>query len=522
MNTSHVKYRPDIDGLRAVAVIAVVLFHAWPKYFAGGFVGVDIFFVISGYLISKILIEALSKDEFSFWDFYSRRIRRIFPALLTVLTACLVFGWFALLPDEFKSLGKHTAAGAGFVSNLVLWSESGYFDVDSNLKPLLHLWSLGIEEQFYIFWPILLYLAWKNRVGAIYLLAGLFLLSFAANILSMHHSPVATFYSPLTRAWELLIGAGLACAAIKKYKLPGSANLRSILGFSLLLLSFAVISKNRSFPGWWALAPSFGASLVISAPDAWLNKTILTTRILVWIGLISFPLYLWHWPLLSFTHMLDVSKPTNGIISVVILVSIFLAYLTYQYIEKPIRNGINILSDLRVNKATTACLTMLLMGIGGGGFAVFKQDGFIWRSQEISALVQNNNWDSVFRLLASETYDCEPKKIREGAHFYYQTGISRCRQTMKNEQQTIALIGDSHAEHLFWGVAKGLGDQENLVYFTYSCLPLIGLKRLDMEECEKCRRQLNMQSLNQVLRQLFLQITGRIDWRKRTYDPHLI
>jgi peptidoglycan/LPS O-acetylase OafA/YrhL len=162
---THPKYRSDIDGLRAVAVLSVVVFHAFPDWLQGGFIGVDIFFVISGYLISTILFENLERGTFSFQEFYVRRIKRIFPALLLVLVACLVFGWFALYPDEYQQLGTHLAAGAGFLANFIFWGESGYFDNAADTKPLLHLWSLGIEEQFYIVWPLLLWLAWKRKIN---------------------------------------------------------------------------------------------------------------------------------------------------------------------------------------------------------------------------------------------------------------------------------------------------------------------------------------------------------------------
>jgi peptidoglycan/LPS O-acetylase OafA/YrhL len=165
MNPTHPKYRPDIDGLRAIAVLSVIGFHAFPEWIKGGFIGVDIFFVISGYLISTIIIENLKNDSFSFVDFYSRRIRRIFPALLLVLIASYAVGWFTLLAEEYAQLGKHIAAGAGFVSNLVLWNESGYFDAASDTKPLLHLWSLGVEEQFYVIWPLLMWITWKRKLN---------------------------------------------------------------------------------------------------------------------------------------------------------------------------------------------------------------------------------------------------------------------------------------------------------------------------------------------------------------------
>ena len=207
---SHPKYRPDIDGLRAVAVLSVVAFHAFPRWMPGGFIGVDIFFVISGFLISTIIFENLEKNTFNFIGFYARRIRRIFPALLIVLIFSYAFGWIALLADEYKQLGKHIAAGAGFVSNFVLWGESGYFDNSSDTKPLLHLWSLGIEEQFYIVWPFVLWLAWKKRFNLLTLGILVWLTSFYLNIQGVKKDVVATFYSPQTRFWELFAGSILA------------------------------------------------------------------------------------------------------------------------------------------------------------------------------------------------------------------------------------------------------------------------------------------------------------------------
>ncbi|MEG0759408.1 MAG: acyltransferase, partial [Raoultibacter sp.] len=189
---SHPKYRPDIDGLRAVAVLSVVVFHAFPDFIQGGFIGVDVFFVISGFLISTIIFENLEKDTFSFSEFYARRIKRIFPALLFVIVASYVFGWFTLFAEEYKQLGKHIAAGAGFISNFVLWNESGYFDISAEYKPLLHLWSLGIEEQFYIIWPFVLWLAWKKKFNLLTISITFLVLSFLLNIKGIERDSVAT------------------------------------------------------------------------------------------------------------------------------------------------------------------------------------------------------------------------------------------------------------------------------------------------------------------------------------------
>ena len=201
-------YRPDIDGLRAIAVLGVIGFHAFPAWFRGGFVGVDVFFVISGYLISTILFAGIEQGSFRFSQFYMRRIRRIFPALIVVLLACVVAGWLVLFSFEYQALGKHVAGSAAFVSNFVLWNEAGYFDKVAATKPLLHIWSLGIEEQFYIVWPLLLYLVWKRKAATLAFLLLLLIFSFTFNMLSS--DPTADFYSPLTRFWELMAGAVLA------------------------------------------------------------------------------------------------------------------------------------------------------------------------------------------------------------------------------------------------------------------------------------------------------------------------
>src|ERR1700691_5932961 len=204
------QYRADIDGLRGIAVLSVLGFHAFPTWVRGGFTGVDVFFVISGFLISTIIFGSLARDGFSFVEFYSRRIRRIFPALLLILIAGYAFGWLVLLPEDYKQLGKQIAGGAGFVSNFVLWNESGYFDSAAETKPLLHLWSLGIEEQFYIIWPSLLWLGWKYRLNLLTVTLIVAAASFALNIAEAGSDSVAAFYSPQTRFWELMVGSALA------------------------------------------------------------------------------------------------------------------------------------------------------------------------------------------------------------------------------------------------------------------------------------------------------------------------
>ena len=363
---THPRYRADIDGLRAIAVLSVVGFHAFPKVVHGGFIGVDIFFVVSGFLISTILFGSLERNSFSFIEFYSRRIRRIFPALLVVLIAAFTAGWFVLLSDEYKQFGKHLAGGAGFVSNLVLWKESGYFDNAAETKPLLHLWSLGIEEQFYIAWPFLLWAAWKSKVNLLAITATIAVVSFAVNMNRAYSDSVAAFYSPQTRFWELLIGGGLAYATLYRQSwFAGSgtvlANLQSVLGATLIALSLVFITRDKAFPGWWALLPTLGAALLISAgARAWLNRAVLSNRLLVWIGLISFPIYLWHWPLLAFPRIVNGEAPSDTVRIYAVVLSIVLASVTYLLVERPLRFN-------SYSKATTVALLAVMTVVGLAG-----------------------------------------------------------------------------------------------------------------------------------------------------------
>ena len=357
-------YRPDIDGLRAIAVLFVVAFHAFPDKVKGGFIGVDVFFVISGFLISRIIFEQLDKGTFSFFDFYLRRVKRIFPALSVVLFSCLLFAWFSLLPDELQQLGKHVAAGAGFVSNWVLWGEAGYFDNSAETKPLLHLWSLGIEEQFYIVWPWVIVAAWKRRLNLFYTIGFILTLSFLLNMGWVFQNQVAAFYSPMTRFWELLCGAMLARYSLCQPRFflnflhsstdeplaltsTSDAKLRrwlpellSVLGVLCLGAGFYWIHKDLNFPGYWAVVPVLGTVfMILAGPGAGLNRFVLSHKLVVWFGLISFPLYLWHWPILSFGRIVYFDDPPLNFKILAIMVSMLLAWLTMHFVEKPLRFG---------------------------------------------------------------------------------------------------------------------------------------------------------------------------------------
>lgn len=390
-------YRPDIDGLRALAILAVVAFHASPVRFRGGFAGVDVFFVISGFLISGILLDALCQDRFSFRAFYASRIRRIFPALITVLAAAFILGWFVLLPDEFAQLGRHMAASAGFVQNFVLLKESGYFDTLSEAKPLLHLWSLAIEEQFYILYPVILWGAWKLRLNLLSVLVCLFLLSFCANVTGIEKDVVKVFYRPQTRFWELLAGCILAYLHLfhRQKMLAGLTallrqserfragdmpparveNLLSGAGLCLLIFATFTLRRENPFPGWWALIPVAGSlCLILAGPDAWINRHILAHKGMVFIGRISYPLYLWHWLLLSLARVLEGALPPRRVRIGLVLLSFALAWLTCRWIEAPIRFG-------RRARWKIMLLVLGILLVGALGLHVARQNGFPARTQ---------------------------------------------------------------------------------------------------------------------------------------------
>lgn len=352
----HPTHRNDIDGLRAVAVLSVLLYHANPDWLPGGFVGVDIFFVISGYLISSIILGGIDRGTFSFGDFYARRVKRIFPALLLVLVAVSAFGWFSLFSDEYERLGKHVAAGAAFVSNFILWHEAGYFDPVGSHKPLLHLWSLGIEEQFYLIWPLIFVLLAKARRSPLAAIGFITVASFALNVYWVRYHEVRSFYLPVARFWELSTGAVLAYAQVLGVKRTGpvgmfskqvsggasasSRNLWAAGGLALLAASLVLLSKDNLFPGWLATLPTVGTVLLIAAgSQSWINSALLGNPVMVWFGLISYPLYLWHWPLLSFQRILSLDTQSNGASLAALALAVLLAWLTYRFVERPIRTS---------------------------------------------------------------------------------------------------------------------------------------------------------------------------------------
>jgi peptidoglycan/LPS O-acetylase OafA/YrhL len=371
----HHPYRPDIEGLRALAVMVVILYHGYPHLLTGGFIGVDVFFVISGFLISSNIFRSLDAQSFGLLDFYSRRILRIVPALTVVLIACFAYGFLVLMPGELAQLGLHIAAGGGFVMNLLLWQEAGYFDHAAIYKPLLHLWSLGVEEQFYIFWPLALLVFSRRRNAIPAFLVISWTLSFGVSIALGGENSVADFYSPVTRLWELDSGAILAWLSLyRRGGLPGrwrAADLTSGLGLTLILGSAVSFDQSMPFPGALALLPVLGSILLLAAgPGALMNRTLLAARPAVFVGTISYPLYLWHWPLISYCYIIDRGHRLHVfLVLCLIAAAIVLAWATYRFVERPIRYG---------SAARRNALTLLagVLTVSCAGIAAYSSGGF--------------------------------------------------------------------------------------------------------------------------------------------------
>lgn len=478
----HLAYRPDIDGLRAIAVAMVVLFHAFPTVVGAGFIGVDLFFVISGFLISGIIVKGLENGQFSLREFYARRIKRIFPALILVLLASLAIGWMVLRSPEYKALGRQALWGAGFAGNLLMKKEAGYFDSAAELKPLLHLWSLGIEEQFYLIWPLLLILVFRLRVNLLFPIAGLLVLSFGINLMQVGDNASAVFYSPQTRFWELWIGALLAHlsrhgrvplkawlerAFPLRVPSPPVADLLAWIGVGFLTMALLLIGKDKAFPGALALLPTLSAFFLIAAgPQAWFNRQILASRPLVAIGMISYPLYLWHWPLLSFAKILEQGRPSTEIVALAVVLSLLLAWGTYAVVEKRVR--------FRRHWATTAGLAVTMILLALAGDQITRMKGFPERMTAYEDNPKIEDLNTFFREITSQYPPCMPRALRDQALRHNE--IIRCRQSQSEDRaQTVALIGDSHAEHFFPGLAKYGYPGENLVYFSYGCPPFWNL-----------------------------------------------
>jgi peptidoglycan/LPS O-acetylase OafA/YrhL len=483
----HPAYRPDIDGLRAIAVLSVIGFHAGVPGFGGGFVGVDVFFVISGFLISSILFKSLQAGHFSFRDFYARRIRRIFPALIAVLIAVLAYGFFILLPSELKRLAEHVAASAGFSLNILLTTQTGYFEIASEARPLLHLWSLSVEEQYYLLWPALIYFAWKKKWSVVGVVGSLFILSFALNIWSTLQHPRAAFFLLPMRMWELGLGSLLACAQLPHENPRWSPALRwlktssysramqntmAAAGLLLIVIAVFAFDKDDSFPGWRAFIPDLGAFLLMLAgSSAWPNKKLLASPLVVFIGLISYPLYLWHWPLLSYLHIVLQDNVTTQNIAVAVALSFLLAALTYICIEKPVKKF----------KLSPLALLAILCGIGFSGFAIpYLRPDLPPQLAIVEAAIDDWGYPGPY---------LKPFKFQE--QVFYAQGAS-ARKTL--------FIGESNMRQYVSRISRLIVENPHLntaVFATFGrCLPIPGVNNDTIPDCSRFNKSVRQYSRN--------------------------
>lgn len=453
-------YRPDVDGLRAIAIVSVVLFHTFPNWLPGGFVGVDVFFVISGYLISTIIFRAFDEGTFSFSDFYARRIRRIFPALSFLLIGVMVAGALMLTPEEFKDLGKQVIYGSAFGENIYLIRHSGgYWDTATEMKPLMHLWTLAVEEQYYILYPLLCWVLWKLNKGVLPALCFLWCASFGLDIYQSFNSPILAFFSLHTRFWELCTGCILAALVapslgyqktIKNIQ-AGFVNkfggmspsgfltkvnaLGSWAGLALILTGVAFATGEEKLRPLLIMLPVLGTVLIIVCKRSWLNKKVLSSGPFVFIGLISYTWYLWHWPLLSIARNIEGGELPNYLICFLLLaVGFILSIFSYFIIETPIRKK-------AISRKLTVSLSISVVICALFGTLILITQGVPTRlgKTALASRAVSNSFPGRDEFAAVK-YGC-PKNL----DFCW---------APPNSQPTIALVGDSHAHHLAFGLQQ--------------------------------------------------------------------
>ena len=437
---SFLKYRAEIDGLRALAVIPVILFHAGFELFSGGFVGVDVFFVISGYLITTILIEDIEKNRFSLTSFYERRARRILPALFFVMFICIPFAWMWMLPSQMKDFSQSLIAVSFFASNILFWRESGYFDAAAEEKPLLHTWSLAVEEQYYVLFPIFLFFTWRFGKNKVFWMIVVFAaISLALSEWGWRNRATANFYLAPTRVWEILAGS-IAAFVVQKRGVQANNSL-SLLGLAAILFSIFAYDENTPFPSVYALVPVVGVVfLVLFAEKETLAAKLLSTKALVGIGLISYSAYLWHQPLFAFARIRSPEHLSLTLMSSLAIASIILAWVSWKFVEKPFRktNKFSVKSIFLYSFAGILCFSVL-------GYASPYLQLKTFNEQQISIL---DDREVNRTYMSNEAYD------RFGCFFDYTQEASQLLEKSCVHQidgHRVVLFGDSEAAHYFDG-----------------------------------------------------------------------
>ena len=444
-------YRAEIDGLRALAVLPVIFFHGGFEWFSGGFVGVDVFFVISGYLITSIIITEMAEDKFSIVNFYERRARRILPALFFVMAVCIPFAWFLLVPSDFVEFGHSLIAASTFSSNFLFWSESGYFGGPAELKPLLHTWSLAIEEQYYILFPIFIMLTWQfGTRWILIILLLIFMLSLGLSEWAAYKTPSANFYLLPTRGWELLMGVFIAFyLKYRNFIKSFLANqLLSLLGFSMIIYSIIVFNESTPFPSFYALIPTIGTGLVIlcSVPKTTIHK-LLTLKLIVGIGLISYSTYLWHQPILAFTKNSIQGEVHNMIVMMLCISSFFFGWFSWRFIERPFRKK-SYLQRKFIFKFSL--LGIFIFSIIGASIHIYD-GGVKLYSQQKQGIIN--------------TFLSDNKSYTEKRESY----VSSHKFDKSNNKKDILIVGDSHMQDLVNAVYEvGLDDNYEFSSFLIS------------------------------------------------------
>ncbi|PCI17538.1 MAG: hypothetical protein COB62_07460 [Piscirickettsiaceae bacterium] len=464
----HPTYRKDIDGLRAVAVISVILFHSGVTLFSGGYVGVDVFFVISGFLITTIIYREIEANEFSIARFYERRIRRIFPALFAVIVFCLIMGFLFYSPDDFRRIAKTIRYTVIFYSNYFFARKTGYFDSDAELDPLLHMWSLAVEEQYYIVFPAVLFIVSKYLKKKYLLwLSVIFVVSFVASVYGVQSNLNRAFFATGGRAWELILGSFIALNTIPNIKSLLIKNILSLVGLILILSSIFLFNDETVFPGPSALLPCVGAALIIysgiESSEKLLVGKILSLKPFVFIGIISYSLYMWHWPLIIFSEHLLIRPllmtETFFLLGLIGVVS----YFSWKYIEQPFRSDRFFADQKRLFKVTLSIMFIIFLLC----LVIKATDGFAWRSN-IATDVEWKKWGE-----CSKQSELNIDASKE------------CRLGKVDNEPSFLLWGDSHARAMAYGVSLSAEkhDSTGLIASANGCPPLIGVHNPDIEEC---------------------------------------
>jgi peptidoglycan/LPS O-acetylase OafA/YrhL len=450
------EYRREIDGLRAVAVMPVILFHAGFQQFSGGFVGVDIFFVISGYLITSIIMAELDAGNFSIMKFYERRARRILPALFLVMAVSLPLAWFCLVPSDLKGFAQSLVAVSFFSSNVLFWQQSGYFDGAAELKPLLHTWSLAVEEQFYVLFPLFLMLFWRrDRRWLLGVLAAMTAASLALAHWGAGNAPTPTFYLLPARGWELAIGAFCAyyLAHGGRHEVPASVRqMLSLAGLAMIAASVFLYSKDTPFPSAYTLLPTLGTALVIlfARPGNGAG-TLLGSKLLVGIGLVSYSAYLWHQPLIAFVRHRSLEQPSMTLMAGLVVLTLVLAVLSWRFIERPFRQRGTVSRPQVFAFALSGSIVFIGIGLVG-----HKTDGLF------AARMTKDRLD----VLASATPSPKRKECHTGGDDYRKPQDACAYHSPKTEW---AVFGDSHGVELAYALAEELKERgQGVRHFTYS------------------------------------------------------